>query len=68
MNIYTHTKFTGHYPVGVAALVKARDRKHAITLLNDELKRRSLPGDAELDDLVEVDAKFGVLILCNGNY
>lgn len=70
MKIYTTTEFTGHYPVGTAALVVAEDRQQAAEVLNRQLQGLGLPGDASPDSMVPVivgEAAFA-RILCNGDY
>jgi len=65
--LYVCTDFEGHYPVGVAAIIVARDWKHARKLLDDELAERGLPtgkGKISLQDMGEPYAA----ILCDGNY
>ena len=70
MNIYTHTKFTGHYPVGVAAVIIAPDRAKAIAKLNDTLRANGLFADAQERDLVPlmIDEVPVCRILNDGNY
>lgn len=42
MNIYTNTVFEGHYPVGSAAIVVAKDAFQATDLLLKELAKHGL--------------------------
>ena len=46
MKVYGTTDFTGHYPVGTAAVVTANSEQGACDILNAELVKRGLPGDA----------------------
>ena len=65
--LYVCTDFEGHYPVGVAAVIIAKDHKQARKLLDEELKARDLPagkGKISLQDMSEPYAA----ILCDGNY
>ena len=69
MKIYTNKTFTGHYPVGSAAVVCATSRIQAVALLNIQLREIGLSGDAEVEDMIEL--KFdvpAVRILEDGNY
>ena len=68
--IFYNTKFTGHYPVGSAALVTGVDtRDDAATKLNIKLVGMGLPGDAKAEDMQVVNpAVDQVIILVDGNY
>lgn len=70
MKTFTCTKFQGHFPVGSAAVVTAKTRERARSVLSAELKRNGLKGDELLlEDLIELNTKLeGVAILCDGNY
>jgi len=68
MKTYTCTTFTGHYPVGVAAVVRALTPRTAASRLNRELIRGGLPGDAKTEDMVELEDDETVRILADGNY
>ena len=71
MNVFTFTNFSGHYPVGTAAVVVAHDLIEAKRLLGEQLAASDLPAlDGQVDvnisrvDLEEQQA----IILLNGNY
>jgi hypothetical protein len=66
MNIYTCTTFTGHWPVGTAAVVQAETQAEAAELLQDALSEAGLPQDVhpEQMELLQVPA----LILNDGDY
>jgi hypothetical protein len=68
MRVYTCNNFTGHYPVGTAAVVAAKDRAQAASRLNAELKKAGLPGDRTAKDLIPFTVAETVRILCDGNY
>jgi hypothetical protein len=76
MKVFTCTCFTGHWPVGTAAVVIADNQNDAALLLNGSLIKNGLPGDAEPEDIIElceahiVDSRQvgAVRILCNGDY
>jgi len=71
MNVYTHTKFTGHYPVGTSAVVWAESPTEALYALNESLVLAGLEGDAKFEDLKLFMKPVGlaeVRILCDGNY
>jgi len=55
MNVYYNTTFTGHYPVGSAAIVVAPDQHTAADILNDHLMVMGLKGDAEPNYMILVD-------------
>lgn len=64
--IFTCTNFTGHYPVGVAAVVNAGSRIDAARKLNEALKLHSLDGDAKAEDMLPLEED--VRVLNDGNY
>lgn len=67
--IFTCRSFTGHYPVGVAAVVQADNAEEAARLLNEELKTHGLKGDAEPHKMIPwVGGVDVVRVLCNGDY
>lgn len=70
MKIFISTDFTGHYPVGTAAVVVARDSTHARSLLDRELQHRDLWNpDGDPYKLSELDTKHErAYILNDGNY
>lgn len=69
MNIYTCKNFTGHYPVGTAAVVAAWSSEQAAALLNSELVKMGLRGDAEKKHMRLLDtSNKQVRILCDGDY
>lgn len=69
MRVYTNNKFTGHYPVGTAAVVTAHSQEEAAELLNALLRRNNLPGDAKTEDMREIGLKHpDAHVLCDGNY
>jgi len=70
MNIYTCTKFTGHYPTGVAAIVTAESPSAAAAILNSELQMRFLVGDARPEDMKPYPNRDprDCRILADGNY
>ncbi len=68
MKVFYCTSFTGHYPVGVCALVVAKDVFEARTLLTTELQRCGLVLELT-DEIQEVDTSLcGVNILSDGMY
>jgi hypothetical protein len=67
--IYTNNEFTGHWPVGTAAVVIADNSWKAAVLLNEELEKRNLRPTANEKDMKEFQMDCDkVLILCDGNY
>jgi len=71
MKTWTCITFTGHWPVGSAAIVYAETQDTAAELLNDVLKENGLAGDAKPEDMQEFprDGRCPeVRVLCDGNY
>lgn len=69
MNVYTCTDFSGHWPVGTAAVIVAENDEDANTILCDELARIGLPQNKELTfKLLALGAGPGCRILCDGDY
>ena len=76
MKAFTCNRFTGHYPVGSAAVVIADNPRDAANLLNGRLVCNELPGDAQEEDMIELcEVKISdprqiglVRILCDGDY
>lgn len=78
MKVFTCTTFTGHYPVGAAAVVVAEDKEAALPLLVIELQRVGLAGmkadnngptPLTFSDLREIPLVSGtVSVLVDGNY
>lgn len=67
--IYSCTKFTGHYPVGVSAIVAAPSASIAAQKLNEELKTQGLLGDALPASMEPFnDGTLKVRILQDGDY
>lgn len=69
MKTYTCKSFTGHYPVGSAAVVSADSPEAAAELLNTALRNAGLPGDARVADLIPfpIDPE-NVRVLVDGDY
>jgi len=70
MNIYTCNKFTGHYPVGTAAVVEAVSPDQAARILNARLHDIGLAGTVADGDMeiFPANSKENVRILCDGDY
>lgn len=67
--IFTCKNFTGHYPVGAAAVIIAEDKVAARQMLVDVLLVAGLPQDIDSLNLVEIDPSTPqVRILSDGNY
>ncbi|MEE9386368.1 MAG: hypothetical protein V3V08_23385 [Nannocystaceae bacterium] len=68
MRIYVCTDFTGHYPVGVSAVIVAESEGEAVNVLESELIRIGLE-QSDPVTVVELDtAVSSAHILCDGNY
>lgn len=69
MQVYTCTKFKGHYPVGAAAVIVAPTRAHAVDMINRKLEEIGLPQYVLMDDVELVDKNIPqTIIMCDGNY
>lgn len=69
MNVYITTNFTGHWPVGTAAVVIAKDKGHARRQLAPELERRGLEQDMSKIEFEKLDTnEYGAHVLLDGNY
>lgn len=69
LKVYVCNRFTGFYPVGVAAVVVAESQSEAAELLNAQLKRQGLPGDATANGMAWVmQNNKQVVVLNDGNY
>lgn len=69
LGVYACNQFTGHHPAGAAAVVVAKSQKHAARLLNVQLRRQGLPGDADANKMALVlELAPQVIILCDGNH
>ncbi len=68
--IYLCTKFSGHYPVGCAAVVIADNAEIAAEILNGELRsNHGLNGDATAEMMEEVHPVGRTCyVLCDGDY
>jgi hypothetical protein len=68
-NTYITTEFTGHWPVGVSAVVNAETASQAAEFLNAELKALGLKGDATAKGMKRWNPRHGnVIVLQDGNY
>lgn len=68
MKVYSCT-FSGHWPVGAAAIIVAPDKDAAKALMKTALKEQGLDVKNPDLELIEVDKKtMAVHILLNGDY
>lgn len=71
MKLYTCTKFKGHYPVGVSAIVWAESQNEAARELALQLVQAGLPQVVWAETMIEVELDSTVpkaIILNNGDY
>ena len=70
MKYYICSEFEGHWPVGVAAVMRADNLDAAIRKLEDELSTRGLTQDIKPGNVVCLDDYTGELaiVMCDGNY
>lgn len=68
MKVFTCTSFTGHYPVGVSALIVAETEDEARTMLLEELRKEGLPQKHKiyLTEIALEEKK--AIVLQNGDY
>jgi len=69
MKLWTCTEFSGHWPVGTAAIVLAYDVNDACLLLERQLKKHGLPQkiNPEMLKLVQMGLSQAI-VLKDGNY
>lgn len=68
MKVFT-ANFRGHYPVGSAAVIVAKNHSRAVVLLLNELEKQGLAQTLEDITVVALPIdKEGVAILVDGNY
>lgn len=66
MRLFYSDDFTGHWPVGTAAVVVANDETEAAMLLEQRLSEHGLSFDGRL---IEIDATQPMaLVIADGNY
>lgn len=69
LKVYTCDSFTGHYPVGTAAVIVAMNERDASAFLNLALMQQGLPSDVQSEQMTEVDISMQqAIILNNGDY
>ncbi len=69
MTVFTCRDFTGHYPVGAGAVVFCHTAEEAAELLNAELRKQGLKGDAQAVNMIEFPHPGeNVRILVNEDY
>lgn len=69
MKVFTNNKFSGHHPVGSAAVVVAPDQEAAAIMMMQCLERIGLPQQVAEADMVELNTSIRtVLILQDGEY
>lgn len=66
MKVFISKDFTGHWPVGTAAVILAEDDVQAKFYLRQDLKARGL-GEQTVFTVQEISGP-GAHILCDGNY
>lgn len=69
MKVWYSTGFIGHYPLGTAAVVVARNETEASTLLNETLVLLGLRPTSEPEHFVKLQTgKPQAVVLRDGNY
>lgn len=69
MNVWTNNQFSGHWPVGTAAVVVAGTALQAAELLNNELSKCGLGRPATPDQFEKLSTNAPtVRVLCDGDY
>ena len=69
MKVWTNNKFSGHYPVGTAAVVIADTAGQAAVVLNDQLEGRGLGRPATKEQFEQLPTnRQTARVLCDGEY
>ena len=69
LKVFTNTEFEGAYPVGVAAVIIAKDKHDAAILLSNALFDAGLDPNVTEEHMIEVDKnEEHAVVLCDGNY
>ena len=71
MNVYTHNSFIGKWAKSIptAAVVVAKNKRHAVRLLKSKLKEQDLEQKISAKDFTLVPADIAnVIILSDGDY
>lgn len=69
MKVWTNTKFEGHYPVGVAAVVVADTDMQAAEVLNQKLLAHGLKATAKAEQFERLPTTHQMaVVLCDGDY
>ena len=70
MAIYSCTSFRGRWPVGTAAIVRAKSQEEAAHKMNSALAEADLPQDEPVlpENMIKFKKSQDVDILMNGDY
>jgi hypothetical protein len=69
MKAFTCTKFKGHWPVGVSAIIIAPTAFMAVELLEEELTLAGIPQEVKISKLEEISLEESkAIILRDGDY
>ena len=69
LKVFTNTAFEGHYPVGVAAVIIAKNKHDAAILLSNALFDAGLDPNITSENMIEINSnEEHAVILCDGNY
>ena len=69
MKIFTHKRWEGYYPVGVAAVIVANNVFEAQIYLEDKLHSMGLSQEVDVSLFVEINIDIpGCTILLDGDY
>lgn len=69
MKVWTNKQFSGHWPVGTAAVVVADTAGQAAEALNDELEARGLGRTATPEQFEQLPTSRQIArVLCDGDY
>ncbi len=69
MRVFYTNDFAGHWPVGTAAVIVARNADEAYELMTSKLIAMGLMKDGNEFTLVEIATDVtSVTVLCDGNY
>lgn len=68
LKVYTCNSFSGHWPVGSAAVVIAESDEEAAKMLEERLSEIGLKQDIDESQMIQASTEKQVIILCDGDY
>lgn len=68
LKVYTCNSFSGHWPVGSAAVVIAESDEEAAKMLEERLSEIGLKQDIDESQMIQASTEKQVIILCDGDH